>query len=104
MDARERAVKRVRGDDAITTKIGPVALHATKERSPQGAEMEGVLAVALLCAAPGRVTHNVDAEATEVVATKRAEFTPHRVADSFLQLDIPAGAPSHRHRECGRAR
>src|SRR2546421_11761913 len=65
--------------------------------------MVAIFAVGLLGTTPGRVTHDVDAHAAEVIAPQRTQLTPNRVANPLFQRRIPARPACHRHREGGRA-
>src|SRR5438270_11266059 len=80
-----------------------MAFHSTGERRTEGAKMVAISAAGLLGTTPGRVTHDVDAHAAEVIATQRTQLTPNRVANPLFQRRIPARPACHRHREAGRA-
>ena len=73
-----------------------MALHTAGKRRPQDAEMERILAIGLLGAAPGGVAEKVDADAAEEIAAERAKLAADDVTDPFLQVSIQGGAARHR--------
>ena len=79
-----------------------VALQAPGERGSHLADVVGVLAVRLLRPAPRRVPQDVDAHRPREVGARRTQLASDRVADTFLEIGIPRGTASHRHREAGR--
>jgi hypothetical protein len=67
-----------------------VVLDAAHQGRTHLAQVVGVLAVALLRPAPGRVPQQVDARGADHVGAMGPRFTSHRVADPLLETGVPA--------------
>jgi hypothetical protein len=70
-----------------------VSLDPAGQRRPHLAQQIAVLTVGLLRPPPAGMAKQVDARAANHVRALSAGFTPHRIADSFLQVRVPAGTP-----------
>jgi hypothetical protein len=80
-----------------------MALDAAGHRRPQRADVQRVLAVGLLGAAPAGMTQQIHTHRRQPVGAETARLPGDRLADPLLQLRIPAGTAGHRHRESGGA-
>ncbi len=84
------------------TRRHRVALHAASERCAHLTHVVGVLAVGLLCPAPGGVAQDVDAHAAVEGGADRPQLPADRVADPLFEVEVPGRAAGHAHREARR--
>src|SRR5665811_1767946 len=64
-------------------------LHASGEGGTQLAELVRLVGVRLLDPAPRRMAREVDADASEEVATHGSYLGADRLADTLLEVDVP---------------
>ena len=81
-----------------------VLLESADGRRTELTDVDGILAVRLLCPTPRRVVQQVDADAADEVGALHPAFCPHCLADALFELAVPRRAARHRDGEArGRA-
>ena len=97
VDAEARVLDAVGGE---VLGVGDhVLLRAAHEPDRHAAEVERVLAVGLLRAAPARVAQHVDRRREEDARRLRARLLADRLADALLERRVPGRAARHADRE-----
>ena len=97
VDGESCVLHRVAGE--VLHACHHVALQPAGERGPEFTNMVRVLTVRFLGPAPRRMTQHIDAHRPREVGADGAQFAADGIADALLEVDVPGGTTSHRHRE-----